>query len=248
MKDEKIVQLSRMIKTSQRIVFFTGAGASTESGIPDFRSADGIYNTNYGREVSSEEMISHDFFEAYPKDFYDFYFENLLFPNAEPNSGHYFMAELENEGKEIDIVTQNIDGLHQKAGSNSVHELHGTTLSYTCTTCGEHYDFDELQLDADGIPRCTKDQGLVRPDIVLYQESLPTKAIEDSIQAISGADMVVIAGTSLVVYPAAGFIQYYSGDKLVVINKSEVTPARAADLSFTDSIGNVVKSLKNYKE
>lgn len=246
--ENKIATFHEMITSSQRIVFFTGAGISTESGIPDFRSAGGLFNQKLKRDIQPEEMISHDFFMRYPKDFYDYYFKHLVFPDSQPNSGHLFMAELEKAGKKVDIVTQNIDGLHQKAGSQRVYELHGTTQQYSCMACGEQYAYDDLQLDGEGIPRCPHDDGIVRPNIVLYQEALPEEAIVNSIQAIEQADMLIIVGTSLVVYPAASFVQYYSGHKLVVINKTDITPLRQVDLNFTDSMGNVMSAYKKYQK
>ncbi len=239
---DKIDQLKEQLANSQKIVFFGGAGVSTESGIPDFRSSEGLYMQDSGTQVSAEEMISHTFYKRYPKEFFKYYFENLVFEEAEPNEAHIFLKDLEDEGKDVSIVTQNIDGLHQKAGSTTVHELHGSTLRNYCTQCGNRYEISELELDEEGIPRCPNDGAIVRPDIVLYEEGLDQSVIQAAVQDISEADMLMIAGTSLVVYPAAGLIHYFNGDHLVAINKS---PIRIPDdaLVFEDSISNVFSKL-----
>ncbi len=239
---DKIDQLKEQLVNSQKIVFFGGAGVSTESGIPDFRSSEGLYMQDSGTQVSAEEMISHTFYKRYPKEFFKYYFENLVFEEAEPNEAHIFLKDLEDEGKDVSIVTQNIDGLHQKAGSTTVHELHGSTLRNYCTQCGNRYEISELELDEEGIPRCPNDGAIVRPDIVLYEEGLDQSVIQAAVQDISEADMLMIAGTSLVVYPAAGLIHYFNGDHLVAINKS---PIRIPDdaLVFEDSISNVFSKI-----
>lgn len=239
---DKIDQLKEQLTNSQKIVFFGGAGVSTESGIPDFRSSEGLYMQDSGTQVSAEEMISHTFYKRYPKEFFKYYFENLVFEEAEPNEAHIFLKDLEDEGKDVSIVTQNIDGLHQKAGSTTVHELHGSTLRNYCTQCGNRYEISELELDEEGIPRCPNDGAIVRPDIVLYEEGLDQSVIQAAVQDISEADMLMIAGTSLVVYPAAGLIHYFNGDHLVAINKS---PIRIPDdaLVFEDSISNVFSKI-----
>jgi NAD-dependent deacetylase len=239
---DKIDQLKEQLANSQKIVFFGGAGVSTESGIPDFRSSEGLYMQDSGTQVSAEEMISHTFYKRYPKEFFKYYFENLVFEEAEPNEAHIFLKDLEDEGKDVSIVTQNIDGLHQKAGSTTVHELHGSTLRNYCTQCGNRYEISELELDEEGIPRCPNDGAIVRPDIVLYEEGLDQSVIQAAVQDISEADMLMIAGTSLVVYPAAGLIHYFNGGHLVAINKS---PIRIPDdaLVFEDSISNVFSKL-----
>ncbi len=239
---DKIDRLKEQLANSQKIVFFGGAGVSTESGIPDFRSSEGLYMQDSGTQVSAEEMISHTFYKRYPKEFFKYYFENLVFEEAEPNEAHIFLKDLEDEGKDVSIVTQNIDGLHQKAGSTTVHELHGSTLRNYCTQCGNRYEISELELDEEGIPRCPNDGAIVRPDIVLYEEGLDQSVIQAAVQDISEADMLMIAGTSLVVYPAAGLIHYFNGDHLVAINKS---PIRIPDdaLVFEDSISNVFSKL-----
>ena len=238
----KIEQLQEQLADSQKIVFFGGAGVSTESGIPDFRSSEGLYMQDSGMQVSSEEIISHTFYKRYPKEFFAYYFKNLVFEDAEPNEAHAFLKDLEDQGKDISIVTQNIDGLHQKAGSTTVHELHGSTLRNYCTNCGNKYEISELELDEDGIPKCPNDGAIVRPDIVLYEEGLDQGVIQAAVKDISEADMLMIAGTSLVVYPAAGLINYFNGDYLVAINKS---PIRIPEntLMFEDSISNVFSKL-----
>ena len=240
--NEKIEQLKEQLTDSQKIVFFGGAGVSTASGIPDFRSSKGLYFQDTKTQVSAEEMISHTFYKRHPKEFFKYYFENLVYEDAEPNEAHDFLKELEDQGKDVHIVTQNIDGLHQKAGSTKVHELHGSVLRNYCTKCNTSYSIEELELDDDGIPRCPADDEIVRPDIVLYEEGLDQNVIQQAIDAIQTADMLMIAGTSLVVYPAAGLINYFNGDYLVAINKSSI---RVPDntLLFEDSIANVFEKL-----
>lgn len=240
--DYKIEQLKEQLAKSQKIVFFGGAGVSTDSGIPDFRSAGGLFMKETGTEVSPEQMISHTFYKRYPKAFFEYYFENLVFNEAEPNEGHLFLKKLEDKGKDVKIVTQNIDGLHQKAGNQEIFELHGTTLRNYCTECYTYYENESLNLDQDGIPRCEKDGSIVRPDIVLYEEGLDQNVVKQATEAIQEADMLIIAGTSLVVYPAAGLINYFNGDSLVVINK---TPIRVPDhaLVFEDSLSNIWEKL-----
>lgn len=243
---ESIDLLREQLEESRKIVFFGGAGVSTESGIPDFRSSDGLFVQESGRNVSPEEMISHTFYKRYPKSFFDYYFNNLVFEDAEPNAAHLFLKELEDKGKDVSVVTQNIDGLHQKAGSSVVHELHGTTLNNYCETCGTNYETSDLALDTDGIPRCPKDEGIVRPDIVLYEEGLDQLTVQSAVEDIQTADMLIIAGTSLVVYPAAGLIDYFNGDHLVAINKTPLqVPART--LVFEDAISNVFKQISEVK-
>lgn len=239
-----IEQLSKAIDDSHKIVFFGGAGVSTESGIPDFRSAEGIFMEKTGNQYSPEQIISHTFFANHPEAFFDFYFNKLIYPEAKANSGHLFLSELEERGKEITIVTQNIDGLHHDAGSTNILELHGTVKENYCITCGKDYSLDHLKRDSAGIPRCELDGGIVRPNVVLYEEGLDTAILEASIQAISRADMLIIAGTSLVVYPAAGLVNYFQGDNLVVINKTLLPTSRKA-LVFEDSLGNIFGQLSN---
>lgn len=240
--DKKIQQFKEQLDKSQKIVFFGGAGVSTDSGIPDFRSADGLFMQETGTHVTPEEMISHTFYKRYPKAFFNYYFENLVFDDAQPNEAHLFLKELEDNGKVVSIVTQNIDGLHQKAGSTRIFELHGTTIRNYCIECHTYYENAELTLDKDGIPRCEKDGAIVRPDIVLYEEGLDQEVVQNAVKALSEADMLIIAGTSLVVYPAAGLIDYFNGDSLVVVNK---TPIRVPEnaLVFEDAISNVLAKL-----
>lgn len=230
--------LKEMIEQSDNIVFFGGAGVSTESGIPDFRSETGIYNTIKRYQRSPEEILSHSFFMAHPDIFYDFYKSTMLYLDAKPNKAHLALAKLEAMGKLKAIVTQNIDGLHQLAGSKRVYELHGTVHRNYCMRCHEAYDTEYI-LKAEGVPRCEKCGGIVKPDVVLYEEGLNEMTITASLNAIRKADVLIIGGTSLNVYPAAGFIQYYSGNKLVLINKSETPYDRKADLLVHDSIGDV---------
>ena len=231
--------LKEMIEQSDNIVFFGGAGVSTESGIPDFRSETGIYNTIKRYQRSPEEILSHSFFMAHPDIFYDFYKSTMLYLDAKPNKAHLALAKLEAMGKLKAIVTQNIDGLHQLAGSKRVYELHGTVHRNYCMRCHEAYDTEYI-LKAEGVPRCEKCGGIVKPDVVLYEEGLNEMTITASLNAIRKADVLIIGGTSLNVYPAAGFIQYYSGNKLVLINKSETLYDRKADLLVHDSIGDVL--------
>ncbi|AXY25946.1 NAD-dependent protein deacylase [Suicoccus acidiformans] len=228
---------------SQRIVFFGGAGVSTESGIPDFRSADGIFMEETGYQFSPEEVISNSFYKKYPEIFFEFYFDKLVYPEAEPTIGHTWLKELEDIGKDVSIVTQNIDGLHQKAGSHKVYELHGTTLDNYCETCGQHYTNDALHLDEQGIPRCPKDGGIVRPNVVLYEEGLNQATIGQAVDAIRQADMLIIAGTSLVVYPAAGLVQYFGAEHLVIVNKTPLKTQHPHAIHFEDSILNVFQAI-----
>ena len=237
-------RLKNIIDNSQNIVFFGGAGVSTESNIPDFRSEKGLYQAQqeYGR--SPEEMLSHTFFIRHMKTFYDYYKKNLIYPDAEPNKAHRALAKLEAEGKLKAIVTQNIDGLHQKAGSKCVYELHGSVLRNYCMKCHEFHSLDDIMdpanCDEEGIPRCKKGGGIVKPDVVLYEEGLDEDCINGAVEAIAHADTLIIGGTSLVVYPAAGLIRYFRGKNLVLINKS-VTPYDShADLVINDAIGKVM--------
>ena len=234
--------LKEIIQKSDNIVFFGGAGVSTESGIPDFRSETGIYNTIKRYKRSPEEILSHSFFMAHPDIFYDFYKSTMLYLYAKPNAAHQALAKLEAMGKLKAVVTQNIDGLHQLAGSKHVYELHGTVHRNYCMRCHEFYDVNYI-LQSDGIPRCEKCGGIVKPDVVLYEEGLDDMTIRASLNAIQKADVLIIGGTSLNVYPAAGFIQYYSGDKLILINKSETPYDRKANVLIHDSIGKVLSEV-----
>ena len=233
----QIEKLQEIINNSENIVFFGGAGVSTESGIPDFRSVDGLYHQEW--DYPPEVIISHSFFEANPKEFYRFYKAKLLPQGILPNMAHKKLAEMEKVGKLKAIVTQNIDGLHQDAGSKVVYELHGSVLRNYCTKCGEFYDVDFIRNSLD-LPICTKCGGLVKPDVVLYEEGLDDKIISASVEAISKADCLIIGGTSLTVQPAASLVRYFAGKYLVVINKGEVFMPRGVDLVIREKIGEVL--------
>ena len=242
--DEKIAKLQEMIDESQKIVFFGGAGVSTESGIPDFRSQDGLYKQKW--KYPPETIISRTFFDANPKEFYRFYREKLIIKDAKPNITHLKLAELEAAGKLSAIVTQNIDGLHQKAGSKKVFELHGSTLRNFCMNCGKPYDEDFILQSKDSpdtLPHCTECGGLIKPDVVLYEEGLDDGIVNGALEAICQADMLIIGGTSLVVYPAAGFIRYFAGDHLVMINKTETQADNMADLVIHERLGQVFEQI-----
>ena len=228
-----------MVKNSDNIVFFGGAGVSTESGIPDFRSTDGLYNQHY--KYPPETILSHSFFMDNTEEFYRFYREKMLPLEAEPNAAHLALATLEREGKLRAIVTQNIDGLHQKAGSRCVYELHGSVSRNRCTRCGKKYP-PEFIRDSAGVPRCSCG-GLIKPEVVLYEEGLDDACVEGAIRAISDADMLIVGGTSLTVYPAAGLIRYYGGSKLVLINRDETPYDSYANLIFRDPIGTVLSQV-----
>ncbi|MCI1209758.1 MAG: NAD-dependent protein deacylase [Treponema sp.] len=241
----KIEKLQNFIDESDHIVFFGGAGVSTESGIPDFRSTDGLYNQKW--DYSPEQIISRSFFETKTAEFYRFYREKLIIKGIKPNAAHYKLAALEKAGKLSTIITQNIDGLHQAAGSKNVFELHGSTLRNHCVTCGAFYDIDfiaDRKNDSDGIPRCIKCGGIIKPDIVLYEESLNETCIEGALKAIRQADMLIIGGTSLTVYPAAGLIDYYKGRRLVLINKTPTYGDASADLIIRGAIGEILSNIK----
>ncbi|HIZ13131.1 MAG TPA: NAD-dependent protein deacylase [Candidatus Mediterraneibacter stercorigallinarum] len=240
MYEKEIEQLQEIIDESSRIVFFGGAGVSTESGIPDFRSADGIYHQKY--KYSPEQVVSHSFFVRYPEAFYEFYKEKMMALDARPNPAHIKLAELEKAGKLTAVVTQNIDGLHQAAGSRNVYELHGSIHRNYCMRCGKFYDAEYVK-GYDGVPRC-ECGGMIKPDVVLYEEGLDQDTIQGAVRAISQADTLIIGGTSLVVYPAAGFIDYFNGKHLVVINKSETARAVRAELTIAAPIGEVMKKLR----
>ena len=233
--DERILELKKMIAESNNIVFFGGAGVSTESGIPDFRSVDGLYHQKY--DYPPETILSHTFYRRHTDEFYRFYKDTLLCLDAKPNAAHLALAKWEQEGKLKAIVTQNIDGLHQAAGSKRVYELHGSVLRNYCEDCGKFYDVNYVK-DAEGVPKCSCG-GIIKPDVVLYEEGLDDSTIRGAVKAISEADMLIIGGTSLVVYPAAGLIDYYNGSKLVVINKSSTGRDEQADLVIQGSIGEV---------
>ena len=242
--DEKIEELQKMIDESNKIVFFGGAGVSTESGIPDFRSQDGLYQQEW--KYPPETIISRSFFDNNPKEFYRFYRKKLIIKDVKPNITHFKLAELEKAGKLSAIVTQNIDGLHQMAGSKTVWELHGSTLRNYCMKCGKSYDIDFIaasENEKKKLPIC-EGGGLVKPDVVLYEEGLDDKVISGAIQSIAEADMLIIGGTSLVVYPAAGLIQYFQGKHIVLINKTATQADDKADLVIHDSLGKVFEQIK----
>ena len=230
------MDLQQLIDSHHRIVFFGGAGVSTESGIPDFRGEDGLYRQRYA--YPPETIISHSFYVHHPEIFFDFYRNRMLYPNAQPNIVHRKLAQWEKEGKLLAVVTQNIDGLHQKAGSKAVFELHGSIYRNYCEKCGKFYPPEYIR-DSDGIPRCTCG-GRIKPDVVLYEESLDQKVIEGAVRAIADADVLIVGGTSLTVYPAAGLIRYYRGNKLVLINRDETPYDGYANLIFRDPIGKVL--------
>ena len=232
-------RLKQWIAESKRIVFFGGAGVSTESGIPDFRSVDGLYSQKF--DYPPEQIISHSFYQRDPEYFFRFYREKMLPLGFEPNITHKVLARWEAEGKLSAVITQNIDGLHQKAGSETVYELHGSVLRNYCTRCGKFHSAAFVK-DTLGVPRCSCG-GIVKPDVVLYEESLDGDTLEKSVAAIENADLLIVAGTSLTVYPAAGLIRYYRGSRLVLINRDETPYDSYADLVFHDSLGNVFSQL-----
>ncbi len=236
---DKIETLKRWISESNRIVFFGGAGVSTESGIKDFRSVDGLYSQKF--DYPPETIISHSFYERKPEYFFRFYREKMLPLGFEPNITHKVLAKWEAESKLSAVVTQNIDGLHQKAGSKRVYELHGSVLRNYCTRCRKFYPAEFIR-DAGGVPKCTCG-GTVKPDVVLYEEALDQDTIEKSVMAIRRADLLIVAGTSLTVYPAAGLINYYQGNRLVLINREETPYDNAADLVFHESLGEIFSQL-----
>lgn len=237
---KKIDELRKIVDESDNIVFFGGAGVSTESGIPDFRSVDGLYNQTY--KYPPETIISHSFYRSNPEEFYRFYKDKMIFADAKPNKAHMKLAELEQQGKLKAVITQNIDGLHQMAGSKNVIELHGSVHRNYCETCHKFYDLEYI-VKSDGVPRCQECGGIVKPDVVLYEEALDDENMSRALDYISQADTLIIGGTSLVVYPAAGLIRYFRGRKLVVINMSPTQSDRNADLLIADKIGDVLGSI-----
>ena len=232
-----INKLQEAINNSHNIVFFTGAGLSTASGIPDFRSATGLYKNVY----RAEEMLSHTFFEYKTDEFFEFYKEKMLYPDAKPNYAHEFMAKLQDK-KNVAVVTQNIDGLHQAAGSSTVYELHGSVLRNYCTKCHKFFDLDYI-INSKDIPYCDECGSIVKPDVVLYEEGLDEQTIQNAINAISKADLLIVCGTSLVVYPAAGFIRYFNGDTLAIINKDATTYDSNCDIVIHDDLVKTFKQL-----
>ncbi|CEO29072.1 NAD-dependent protein deacylase [Paraclostridium sordellii] len=238
--NSKIEELKELIKTSNNIVFFGGAGTSTESGIPDFRSSNGLFNEKLNCNFTPEQLVSHTFFVRYPEDFFKFYKDKLIYKNAKPNKAHIALAELEKCGKLKAIITQNIDGLHQMAGSKNVFELHGSVHRNYCENCRKFYNLYDM-LNLDGIvPHCEECGSIVKPDVVLYEEALDDEVINKAISAISKADLLIIGGTSLVVYPAAGFINYFKGKNIVVINKDNIKLNKNNVLEINESIGEVL--------
>ncbi len=236
---DKIEELRSIIEGSKRIVFFGGAGVSTESGISDFRSQDGLYHQKY--DYPPEEILSHSFFVHKPGEFYRFYREKMLCLTAKPNKAHLTLAKWEKDGRLLSVVTQNIDGLHQAAGSKRVHELHGSVLRNYCMKCHRFYDVDFIA-ESEGVPQC-ECGGIIKPDVVLYEEPLPTDVVEEAVYDISRADTLIIAGTSLTVYPAASYIRYFRGNHLVLINRDETPYDSHADLVIHDKVGEVLASL-----
>ena len=239
----KYDELKRIIDHSSSIVVFTGAGISTPSGIPDFRSADGIYSQKRKDKYTPEEIISHTFFMNNPELFYEFYKEKMCYPNAKPNAAHKYFADLEKKGKNVTIVTQNIDNLHQEAGSNRVYELHGSVHRNYCERCGRLFGLKYV-LSHNGVPLCDKCGGMIKPDVVLYEEPLDEQTINLAISAIMTCDTLIIVGTSLTVYPAAGFVRYFRGSNLVVINKDATSYDNMCDLVFNEDIIKVIENIK----
>ncbi len=236
---DSVKTLKQWIENSDNVVFFGGAGVSTESGIPDFRSVDGLYNLKY--DYPPETIISHTFFMRDPEEFYRFYKDKMIYTDAKPNACHLKLAKLEAEGKLKAVITQNIDGLHQLAGSREVLELHGTIHKNRCMHCGKKYELEYI-VSSDGVPKCSCG-GTVKPEVVLYEEGLDDNTVRKSVEYIRNADILIIGGTSLTVYPAAGLLQYYRGDKLVLINKSPTPYDSDADLLIADKIGEVFSQL-----
>ena len=237
---DKLQQLQAIIDDASHIVFFTGAGVSTESGIPDFRSKDGLYNQKY--DLPPEEIISHSYFMNHPEGFFRFYKDRMIYPDAQQNHVHRFIAECEKKHKSLGVVTQNIDGLHQKAGSKKVYELHGSVLRNYCENCCAFYPLQTI-LDSSGVPRCPKCGGIIKPDVVLYEEGLSEAVLNGAVAAIQSADVLIVLGTSLVVYPAAGLLRFFGGKHLVLINKDATPYDNMADLVINDSFSNVFPHL-----
>ena len=236
---DEVRKLKEWTDEAQRIVFFGGAGVSTESGIPDFRSTGGLYHQEW--KYPPETILSHTFYKSNPEEFFRFYRAKMLCPDAKPNAAHQKLAEWERQGKLLAVVTQNIDGLHQAAGSRTVYELHGSVLRNHCEKCGKFYGLDHI-LNTTGVPRCGCG-GIIKPDVVLYEEALDDKVVDGAVNAIAQADLLMVGGTSLNVWPAAGLINYFRGDRLVLINKSAVARDLAAGLVITDPIGEVLSQL-----
>ena len=241
--NNNIEKLKELIDSHNNIVFFGGAGVSTESDIPDFRSATGLFSEKLNRNFTPEQLVSHTFFMRYPEDFFKFYKDKLIYEDAKPNKAHIALSKLEEMGKLNAIITQNIDGLHQMAGSRNVFELHGSIHRNYCTKCGKFFNLEEM-LNLGGIvPHCDNCGAIVKPDVVLYEEALDNSVVNKTINALSNADLLIIGGTSLVVYPAAGFIDYFNGDSIVLINKSSTGYDSKASLIINDSIGKVLSQV-----
>ena len=241
MKD--IERLAAILKASRRLVVFTGAGISVPSGIPDFRSADGLYNRDSGLKYRPEQIISRSFFDRDPALFYEFYRSAMIYPDAKPNKAHRFFASLEKDGRDVAVVTQNIDGLHQAAGSSRVFELHGAVTRNLCMRCGAKYGIDAI-LTEEKVPHCPRCGGVIKPDVVLYEEPLDMDVVGGAVDAIERADTLVVVGTSLVVYPAASYLRYFRGGNLILINKSETDYDVRADLAFHRDVVDVVRELE----
>ena len=241
---DKLEELQEIIDQSQRIVFFGGAGVSTESNIPDFRSSDGVYSVTLGRHFTAEQLVSHTMFERYPEDFFDFYKKYLLYPDAKPNAAHRYLAWLEETGKLKAVVTQNIDSLHEMAGSKKVLKLHGSADRNYCTSCQRFYDLESFLALEGPVPHCLDCGNVVKPDVTLYEEPPDMDVFSQAAKAIQEADLLIIGGTSLVVYPAASLIQYFQGEKLVVINKTSIPQDKQADLVIEGKIGQVFSILR----
>lgn len=237
--DNRVGRLKKMIEESKRIVFFGGAGVSTESGIPDFRSADGLYSVEQAFGFPPEEILSHDFMLSNPEVFYRYYRQHLMMDSVNPNKAHLALAKLEKAGKLRAVITQNIDGLHQRAGSKNVLELHGTTLKYRCLDCGRRYGVEIIE-ETKGVPECESCGAVVRPDVVLYGEGLDNTVFEESVRKLDLADMLIVGGTSLTVFPAAGLVQAFHGDRFVIINREQTQFDSLADLVIHDSIGEIL--------
>lgn len=232
--------LQELLKRSNKIVFFGGAGVSTESNIPDFRSSDGLYQKQNSYAFPPETMLSHGFFLTHTKEFYRYYFDQMIHQDAKPNGAHWALAKLESMGKLRTVITQNIDGLHQKAGSKKVLELHGSVERNYCMDCGAFYSLKELLELRDEVPRCARCGGIIKPDVVLYEESLDEETIREAIEELLLSDLLIVGGTSLSVYPAAGFLQYYRGEDLVLINKDRTLYDKKATLLYREPIGQVL--------
>ncbi|WP_314674615.1 NAD-dependent protein deacylase [uncultured Solobacterium sp.] len=239
--NEQIQELQEIIDNSNHIIFFTGAGVSTASGIPDFRSTDGLYNQKY--QFPPEEILSHHFFKQHTEEFFRFYRDKMLYPDVKPSFVHQYIATLEKRNKKVTVITQNIDGLHQLAGSANVLELHGSVLRNTCMQCHTKYSLDEI-LKMDTVPHCPKCNGIIKPDVVLYEEGLDETILNQSLHALQTADTCIVLGTSLVVYPAAGLLRYFGGDKLVLINRDQTSYDSTADLTIHDDFINIFPNLK----